>query len=66
MIALSLSASLPDDARCAPCEKRFLPRSITFARSAAAGKKAGKVELPSAVGLATLIDWKKVEALAIA
>jgi len=62
--ALSLSASLPDSARCAPCEETFFA-SIDDILHQPLRIKAGKVELPAAVGFAPLIDWKKVEALAI-
>ena len=63
--ALSLSASLPDSARCAPCEETFFA-SMDDILHQPLRIKAGKVELPAAVGFAPLIDWKKVATLAIA
>lgn len=65
MIALSLSASLPDDARCAPCEETFFA-SIDNVLREPLQIKGGKVELPAVPGFAPLIDWKKVDALSIA
>jgi L-Ala-D/L-Glu epimerase len=64
MIALSLSASLPDDARCAPCEETFFA-SIDNVLHEPLQITGGKVALPAASGFAPLIDWKKVDALAI-
>ena len=58
--ALSLSASLPDDARCAPCEETFFATMDDILHQPLQ-IKAGKVELPTTVGYAPLIDWKKVE-----
>jgi L-Ala-D/L-Glu epimerase len=65
MIALSLSAGLPDSVRCAPCEETFFA-SIDNVLHEPLQIKAGEVELPAAAGFAPLVDWKKVEALAIA
>jgi L-alanine-DL-glutamate epimerase-like enolase superfamily enzyme len=65
MIALSLSASLPDDVRCAPCEETFFA-SIDNVLRESLQIKGGKVELPAVPGFAQLIDWKKVDALASA
>jgi L-alanine-DL-glutamate epimerase-like enolase superfamily enzyme len=62
--ALSLSASLPDDARCAPCEETFFA-TMDDILNQPLQIKAGKVELPATVGYAPLIDWKKVASLAI-
>jgi L-alanine-DL-glutamate epimerase-like enolase superfamily enzyme len=64
LIALSLSASLPDDARCAPCEETFFA-SIDNVLHERLQIKCGKVALPAVSGFGPLIDWKKVEALAI-
>ncbi len=63
--ALSLSASLPEGARCAPCEETFFA-SMDDILHQPLRIKDGKVELPATVGFAPLIDWKKVDALAIA
>lgn len=65
LIALSLSASLTDEVRCAPCEETFFA-SIDNVLHEPLQIKDGAVELPSASSFASLIDWKKVDALAIA
>jgi len=64
MIALSLSASLPDDAGCAPCEETFFA-SVDNVLHEPLKISCGKVALPAVSGFAPLIDWKKVAALAI-
>jgi len=64
MIALSVSASLPDDASCAPCEETFFA-SVDNVLHEPLQIKCGKVALPAVCGFAPLIDWKKVGALAI-
>jgi L-alanine-DL-glutamate epimerase-like enolase superfamily enzyme len=62
MNALALSASLPADSRCAPCEETFfatmediLVEPLTI--------KDGSVALPTTAGYETLIDWNKVSSL---
>jgi hypothetical protein len=62
MNALALSASLPADSRCAPCEETFfatmediLVEPLTI--------KDGSVALPATAGYETLIDWSKVLSL---
>jgi L-alanine-DL-glutamate epimerase-like enolase superfamily enzyme len=62
MNALALSASLPIEARCAPCEETFfatmeeiLIEPLTI--------KGGGIKLPDISGYETLVDWEKVSTL---
>jgi L-alanine-DL-glutamate epimerase-like enolase superfamily enzyme len=62
MSALALSASLPIEARCAPCEETFfatmeeiLIEPLTI--------KGGGIKLPDISGYETLVDWEKVSTL---
>ncbi len=63
--ALALSASLPDEARCAPCEETFFATMDDILHQPLQ-IRAGQVRLPADVGYAPLIDWKKVATLASA
>ena len=65
MNALALSASLPAEARCAPCEETFfatmdeiLVDPLTI--------KDGSIKLPEISGYEALVDWKKVSTLCAA
>jgi L-alanine-DL-glutamate epimerase-like enolase superfamily enzyme len=62
--ALSLSASLQDGARCAPCEETFFATMDDILLQPLQIKQ-GKVALPATAGYGPLIDWKKVSSLAI-
>ena len=62
---LALSASLPTQARCAPCEETFfatmeeiLVDPLTI--------KDGNIKLPEISGYEALVDWKKVSTLCAA
>jgi L-alanine-DL-glutamate epimerase-like enolase superfamily enzyme len=65
MNALALSASLPTEARCAPCEETFfatmeeiLVDPLTI--------KDGSIKLPEISGYEALVDWTKVSNLCAA
>jgi L-alanine-DL-glutamate epimerase-like enolase superfamily enzyme len=65
MNALALSASLPTEARCAPCEETFfatmeeiLVEPLTI--------KDGSIKLPEISGYEALVDWAKVASLGVA
>lgn len=60
--ALALSASLPAEARCAPCEETFFATMEEILVEPLAIKD-GSVELPAVAGYEPLIDWNKVASL---
>jgi L-alanine-DL-glutamate epimerase-like enolase superfamily enzyme len=62
MTALALSASLPAETRCAPCEETFfatMPEILIEPLQI----KDGSVRLPATCGYEPLVDWDKVAAL---
>lgn len=65
MTALALSASLPGDVRCAPCEETFFANMDDVLLQPLAFRD-GSVELPATSGYALLIDWTKVKSLCAA
>jgi L-alanine-DL-glutamate epimerase-like enolase superfamily enzyme len=60
--ALALSASLPDAARCAPCEETFFA-TMDDILIEPLRIKDGMVELPAVAGYEPLVDWRKVSAM---
>jgi L-alanine-DL-glutamate epimerase-like enolase superfamily enzyme len=62
MNALSLSASLTAEWRCAPCEETFFA-TMQDVLIAPLAIKNGCVELPAVSGYESLIDWDRVSAL---
>jgi L-alanine-DL-glutamate epimerase-like enolase superfamily enzyme len=63
--ALSLSASLPADARCAPCEETFF---VTMDEILVEPLiiKGGSIRLPEVSGYEALVDWSKISTLCAA
>jgi L-alanine-DL-glutamate epimerase-like enolase superfamily enzyme len=62
MNALALSASLPAEARCAPCEETFFATMEDILVEPLAIKD-GSVKLPIVSGYQSLVDWTKVTTL---
>jgi L-alanine-DL-glutamate epimerase-like enolase superfamily enzyme len=62
LTALALSAGLPDQARCAPCEETFFAGMDDILLEPLRIED-GKVKLPAVSGNAPLIDWDKVSSL---
>lgn len=62
--ALSLSAAIPDQVRCLPCEETFFLGMDTILKEPLLLEN-GCVALPSVAGNDDLIDWKKVAALRV-
>jgi L-alanine-DL-glutamate epimerase-like enolase superfamily enzyme len=60
--ALALSASLPAETRCAPCEETFFAGMDDILLEPLRIKD-GQVELPPAVGHEPLVDWAKLSSL---
>jgi L-alanine-DL-glutamate epimerase-like enolase superfamily enzyme len=65
MTALALSASLPEQVRCAPCEETFFATMDEILLEPLRIKD-GNVELPGTSGYEPLIDWNKVASLSAA
>jgi L-Ala-D/L-Glu epimerase len=64
MNALALSASLPAETRCAPCEETFFATMEDILVEPLAIKN-GYVMLPSVSGYESLIDWNRVATLRV-
>ena len=62
MNALALSASLPAQVRCAPCEETFFA-TMQDVLNEPLTIKNGYVELPAVSGYESLIDWNRVSQL---
>lgn len=62
--ALTLSASLPEHIRCAPCEETFFA-TMNDILAEPLLIKDGAVELPAVSGYEPLIDWDKVSSLRV-
>src|SRR5688572_21881955 len=62
MNALALSASLPPQVRCAPCEETFFA-TMQDVLLEPLKIKNGCVELPAVPGYESLIDWNRVSQL---
>jgi L-alanine-DL-glutamate epimerase-like enolase superfamily enzyme len=63
--ALTLSASLPPESRCAPCEETFFA-TIPDILHEPLSIKDGSVTLPMVGGYEPLIDWQRVASLRVA